>query len=195
MYIPTTSGGLMLCDSCGKSVAQLTYIESGLICCPYKKVCNECLILNNMRSGLERDENKMSDGIRDAFKSTVGGSYTIHDYEKKDIKLVKGSKMTKAEYFEFHQQCIEKMSAITKAKNADYTGTGDDPFANFTRVEALGVCSTEQGFLTRMVDKLARINSFAQKGELQVKDESVEDTLLDLANYAILFAGYIKSKN
>jgi hypothetical protein len=45
-----------------------------------------------------------------------------------------------------------------------------------------------------MVDKLARINSFSQKGELQVKDESVEDTLLDLANYAILLAGYIRSK-
>jgi len=26
------------------------------------------------------------------------------------------------------------------------------------------------------------------------KDESIEDTLLDLSNYAILMAGYIKSK-
>lgn len=110
------------------------------------------------------------------------------------INLEVKKPMTKKEYFEFHQACVEKMSAITKAKNADYTGIGDDPFANFTRVEVLGICSTEQGFLTRMMDKLSRINSFAQKGELQVKDESVEDTLLDLANYAILFAGYIRSK-
>lgn len=138
----------------------------------------------------------MSDGLSDAFKAQIisgnlGGSKTIDLAQ--NIKANQG-KMTKKQYFEFHQACVEKMSAITKAKNADYTGTGDDPFANFTRVEALGVCTTEQGFLTRMVDKLARINSFAQKGELQVKDESVEDTLLDLANYAILFAGYIRSK-
>lgn len=103
-------------------------------------------------------------------------------------------KMTKENYFIFHQKCMDKMIAITKAKNADYSGTGDDPFANFTRIEAVGICTTEQGFLTRMMDKMCRINSFCQKGILEVKDESVEDTLLDLANYAVLFAGYLKSK-
>ena len=127
----------------------------------------------------------MSNGLSDALGTTQW---------KKLCSLDKTSKMTKKEYFEFHRACIEKMSKITEAKNADYTGIGDDPFSNFTRVEAVGICSTEQGFLTRMMDKISRINSFVQKGELQVKDESVEDTLLDLANYAILFAGYIKSK-
>lgn len=102
--------------------------------------------------------------------------------------------MTKAEYFEFHEACCEKMRAITMAKNADYTGESVDPFANFTRSEALGITSTERGFLTRMVDKIARLISFADRGILQVKDESVEDTLLDLANYCILMAGYIQSK-
>lgn len=102
--------------------------------------------------------------------------------------------MNKAEYIEFHRQACEKMMAITKAKNADYTGVGDDPFANFTRVEALGVTDTTRGFLVRMLDKMCRITSFAQKGILEVKDESVEDTLFDLANYCILLAGYIKSR-
>jgi len=60
-------------------------------------------------------------------------------------------------------------------------------------VEILGI-TTEQGFLTRMMDKMKRIASFAEKGELQVKDESVTDTLRDLANYACLLAGYIESK-
>lgn len=53
---------------------------------------------------------------------------------------------------------------------------------------------TEQGFLTRMMDKMKRISSFVEKGELQVKDESVTDTLRDLANYSCLLAGYIKSQ-
>jgi len=86
------------------------------------------------------------------------------------------------------------MIAITKAKNADYTGTNTDPFANFAKVDLMGICSVEQGFLVRMSDKVSRIISFVQKGVLTVKDESIEDTLLDLANYAILMAGYIKSK-
>jgi len=86
------------------------------------------------------------------------------------------------------------MVEITARKNADYTSGSDDPFFNFTRVEALQITETERGFLTRMTDKLARITTFVNKGVLQVADESVEDTLLDLANYCVLMAGYIRSK-
>jgi len=86
------------------------------------------------------------------------------------------------------------MHSITKAKNSDYTGNSDDPFENFTICERIGIATTEQGFLTRMTDKLSRVNTFAQNGQLLVKDESVEDTLFDLANYCLLFAGYLRSK-
>jgi len=86
------------------------------------------------------------------------------------------------------------MCEITAKKNADYTSGSNDPFSNFSRVEAVGITETERGFLTRMFDKFARIITFVNKGVLQVADESVEDTLLDLANYCILMAGYIKSK-
>jgi len=75
-----------------------------------------------------------------------------------------------------------------------YTGNDPDPFGNFNRVDQLGICSTEQGFLTRMTDKFCRIISFVQKGELLVKEESVQDTLHDLANYCALMSGYIESK-
>lgn len=102
--------------------------------------------------------------------------------------------MTKDDYMKFHENFCQQMMKVTKAKNADYTGNSKDPFANFTRVEELEICTTEQGFLTRMTDKLCRINSYAQKGMLEVKDESVFDTLLDLANYSALMAGYIRSK-
>jgi len=102
--------------------------------------------------------------------------------------------LTKDEFLSFHKACCERMHEITKAKNADYTGATLDPFANFKQVEMLGICLTEQGFLTRMTDKLSRLASFVKQGTLQVKDESVSDTLLDLANYCILMAGYLKAK-
>jgi hypothetical protein len=101
--------------------------------------------------------------------------------------------MTKDQYFEFLKNRAERRIAVSRAKNADYSA-GADPFANFTRVEALGICSVEQGFLVRMVDKMSRISSFVERGELSVKDESVDDTLLDLANYADLLAAYIESQ-
>lgn len=104
--------------------------------------------------------------------------------------------MTKAEYIELHQYLCLKMVEITKAKNADYSGSGDDPFSNFRQIGHLvqmpNVC--EIGFLTRMSDKFSRIGSFISKGTLQVKDESVEDTLLDLANYCLLMIGFLKSQ-
>jgi len=102
--------------------------------------------------------------------------------------------MTKKDYLEFHREFCDKMINLTKIKNADYTGDSDDPFCNFRLCESVGVSSVMQGFLTRMLDKIARVNSFAQKGYLSVKEESVQDALLDLANYAILMAGFIKSE-
>lgn len=102
--------------------------------------------------------------------------------------------MTKKEYMDFHKTACMRMIDITAAKNHDYTGAGDDPFANFRNIKNCGGVSPEQGFLVRMNDKMARISSFVEKGILQVKDESVNDTLLDLANYCILMAGYIESE-
>jgi hypothetical protein len=97
---------------------------------------------------------------------------------------------------EMHKALCEKMMEITARKNADYAGSGEDPFANFRQIGYLVQSPNivEVGFLTRMSDKLSRVGSFISNGELKVKDESVEDTLLDLANYCILFIGYLKSK-
>lgn len=85
------------------------------------------------------------------------------------------------------------MIAITKVKNTDYANS-ENPFHNFTMCERMQVASTMQGFLTRMLDKIARINTFAQKGVLAVKSESVHDSLMDLANYCALLSGYITSE-
>ena len=94
-----------------------------------------------------------------------------------------------------HTKMCNKIIEITKKKNADYSGSSNDnPFANFVRVELTDVCSTETGMLVRMSDKMSRISTFVKKGILLVEDESIEDTLMDLANYAIIMACYIKEQ-
>lgn len=95
---------------------------------------------------------------------------------------------------DFLQAETERMLKIARAKNQDYAGASADPFGNFARVETLGICKTEVGFLTRMTDKLCRISSFVAAGTLAVKDESVQDTLRDLANYSLLMLAYLESK-
>ena len=104
------------------------------------------------------------------------------------------STMTKEQYFEFAQDFFNQCVEISKKKNADYTGGNADPFSNFKAVESFSI-SAEAGFITRMSDKLARIGTFVSQGQLQVKDESVTDTLRDLANYSCLLAGLIKSRS
>jgi len=106
--------------------------------------------------------------------------------------------MTREELLAYHKQKCQDMNDTMKRKNNDYCSASSskeiDPFHNFRQIESLGLCSAEVGIVTRMLDKLARISSFIKNGELQVKDESVEDTLLDLANYSIILSAYIKDK-
>ncbi|EFQ43484.1 hypothetical protein LBKG_02136 [Lactobacillus crispatus CTV-05] len=53
----------------------------------------------------------------------------------------------------------------------------------------------EDGLLVlkiRLGDKLNRVSSLIKRGELKENDESLEDTLLDLAGYSILGLKYLK---
>jgi hypothetical protein len=102
--------------------------------------------------------------------------------------------MTRDEYFTFHRSMCDRMIEITRRKNADYCGGSPDPFHNFTAVERNDITDTTTGFLVRLQDKFARIISLAGGRKAQVLDESLEDTLLDSANYMILLAGYLKSR-
>ncbi len=104
--------------------------------------------------------------------------------------------MTRESFFRFHKAFCEEALQLSQRKNADYAGAdGQQPFANFQRVEAMGICSTEKGFLVRMVDKLSRLSSYSDSGKFEVTDEGVRDTLIDVVNYACLLAAYIESKN
>ncbi len=102
--------------------------------------------------------------------------------------------MDKQQYLDLFKTITEDMYKITVAKNHDYTGDPTQPFKNFTMVETLGVATTEQGFFTRMTDKMMRLGGFIQNGTLKVQDEKIEDTLMDLANYSILLVCYLRSK-
>lgn len=102
--------------------------------------------------------------------------------------------MTKDELFKLHEDMCVSALELMKKKNADYAGGGSDPFANFRRAEALGVCSTEQAFLVRMTDKMSRLATYSNNGKLIVEDETVHDTLIDMINYSVLLAAYLYTK-
>ena len=80
---------------------------------------------------------------------------------------------------------LRRMGAIHDAKRRDYA-SNDNPLGNFDAVGILGI-SPQLGILVRMTDKFTRAcNLVRRRGECYVQDESLEDTLIDLANYALL---------
>jgi hypothetical protein len=88
-------------------------------------------------------------------------------------------RMTRDELLREFKRLTEQMYSITLVKNNDY-GSTEDPLANFSEFGELG-------FLVRMSDKWKRIKTaLYEKRELAVANETVEDTLLDLANYCVL---------
>jgi hypothetical protein len=104
--------------------------------------------------------------------------------------------MTRDELLKHHETLCNEARELMKSKNHDYAGEGGtEPFANFTRTEAMGVCSTEQGFLVRVVDKVSRLSTFTSAGKLEVEGEGFHDSVVDIINYMVLFSGYLKDKN
>ena len=104
--------------------------------------------------------------------------------------------MNRQELFKHHKEICGEALKLMEKKNHDYPGEGGDtPFANFTRSEDMGICTTEQGFLVRVCDKLSRLSTFASAGELKVDNESYHDAVVDIINYMVLFSGYLKDKS
>lgn len=76
---------------------------------------------------------------------------------------------------EIHKQICDNLNTIYKAKNADY----GDSFAVLRQ-------QYPEAIIIRLSDKLNRLKTLITKREQRVQDESIEDTLMDLANYAIM---------
>lgn len=83
---------------------------------------------------------------------------------------------------------------ILEKKNQDYSGD-EDPFKNFKLCEAAGIVSVEEGILVRMFDKMGRISNLIKQMQTQKVNESIEDTLMDLINYAAILIAYRENKN
>lgn len=95
--------------------------------------------------------------------------------------------------FQVHKDICEKAREILISKNHDYRGGGGDPYANFSGTSAFGV-DPIVGILIRMQDKMMRIMTFASKGELLVKGETIDDAIVDIVNYSVIIKGFIEDR-
>lgn len=89
---------------------------------------------------------------------------------------------------------LTKLNNTLGAKSADYSGDAD-VYNNLRLCEAFGITSVERGIFVRMLDKIGRIANLFERERVMVKDESMEDTVLDLAGYAILLYIWLNRNN
>jgi hypothetical protein len=74
-----------------------------------------------------------------------------------------------------HKELLDYLHNMYIAKNHDYGDSVHDTYKKY------GITS----FLVRLEDKLNRARTISSKSQM-VEDEKLKDTLLDMANYAIL---------
>jgi hypothetical protein len=76
---------------------------------------------------------------------------------------------------DLHREVIEEIHNTFKIKNADYGNSFGEQYEEYGLLSAV----------IRLDDKMRRLKQL-MKQDAQVKDESIRDTVLDLANYAIM---------
>ena len=83
-----------------------------------------------------------------------------------------------------HKMICDELNELYEKKNKDY---GDSFHASFI----------EEGMVMariRLGDKMNRFKTLSKSDSQEIKDESIRDTLIDLANYAIMTVMEIDSE-
>lgn len=101
---------------------------------------------------------------------------------KEGIRML-GSRPKLAESVEKFTEITSNMAKTYAAKSHDYGNSFEQSLDKFGLVASV----------VRLGDKMNRIESLTKK-EAQVKDESIKDTLLDMANYAIMTVMWMDKK-
>lgn len=83
-------------------------------------------------------------------------------------------------------QLLDQMRDTHTRKSAGYAGAKNpDTFANFRLSEQFGV-SAFLGCLIRLSDKYTRVANLVKDKDNEQVGEKIEDTLIDLASYALI---------
>lgn len=106
---------------------------------------------------------------------------------EKTIEAIGGNPIHK-EFYEIIDQIVDTF----QRKNNDYAGSdAQDMMQNFMRCENFGIKMSD-GIITRMSDKITRMENLFRTKSQMVNDESLIDTVTDLANYCLLLVIALK---
>ena len=100
--------------------------------------------------------------------------------------------MTKEEQEKHFNEMTETMRTILLSKGDDYANT--DRLSNFKLAGSISGLNAELNCLSLISTKVARLGVLLNSDKTP-NNESVQDSVLDLANYSILLSMILKDKN
>lgn len=137
-----------------------------------------------METKVNPEYQKLIDIIEGVLASSVFSQEMKHRLQVvEDGLLHLGSRPKLSDSVEKFMDITTNMAKTYAAKNHDYGNSFEQSLDKFGLLAAV----------VRMGDKMNRIESLSKK-EAEVKDESIKDTLLDLANYAIMAVMWLNRK-
>ena len=127
--------------------------------CPYDDECDgtNCNCREGLRKYLEED-------------------IEVNESETLQKTLDKVKEPVENEFMEEYKKIVTETMELCVKKNKDYGNATDESFKQFGDVS----------YQVRCFDKWSRINTLLKNGKAEVS-ESLEDSLLDLANYLFLW--------
>ena len=105
--------------------------------------------------------------------------------DPKELEIIAGARASNGPWY----QALLTAARIQAERRAKYSGSDfeeEDPYTNFIRVASLMGISVRRVFRFYMAQKISRI----MVSQTDHDDERYQDTLVDLANYALLAAGW-----
>lgn len=155
------------------------------------EVYGDCYVTEKMlkfRGAIDIIENIDDDG--DFYLADKNNPFAWHKNmielikQTKHISDLKSVKMPRLDIYEYILNGLEE---TYKAKNNDYGNSVADTYDKFGSVS----------FLVRITDKYNRLMTLCDPNapEQKVKDEKIDDTILDLANYCLLWLVEREYKN
>jgi len=100
--------------------------------------------------------------------------------------------MTKERFMRETKTLFGRCLRLLERKNDDY-GNNVDPFKNFRVSVSVGV-EPERAILVRLSDKISRVSSLLSR-KAEVKDETIEDTIMDAINYLAILRTLLKDRD
>lgn len=131
-------------------------------------------------------------GTCQIIKAVIGSGFYLKDdancyvWTKDMVEPALTVNQTKMDRLDIYQYILNNLEETYKNKNNDYGNSVADTYKKFG----------DLSFLVRITDKYNRLLTLCNpNNEQKVKDEKIDDTILDLANYCLLWLVEKEYKN